>query len=324
MIEYISPFLSKRGIRVLEIHSLLRSLQPISREDLMARLSESDGATNGAYGIRTFREDVKFLKEVLDAPLVISNRGEYSYSEKFSVFPNFAMIDQDVEILENIASATGKYEDLPFFSEFNQLLKKINPNYKRQEIVGFEGPPVRYGGIEHFEDIFWSIQQNRKLHIEYQRFGGSPIYGDVEPYYLKEYQHRWYLIGYASALNGWRTYSLDRIKVIEEFDEDSFSKRKEFDPSIRWKYSVGIIALEDDPVEFSFELKDGDSYWNIDYLKTLPIHWSQVIEDKKGPYVKVKLLVHPTIELFRELRKLGQKNIKNIHPKKYSKLVWEG
>ncbi len=323
MIEYFKPFLSKQGIRVLEIHNLLRRGGKYTHIEIRRCVEESDGSNNGNYSIRNFNEDKKFLREILDAPLMSTPQGLYYYKEKFSLLPKQGLMDQDMEILENLSSAAGKYRDLPFFSELELLIKKIKPHHKKKEIIGFEGAPVQYGGIEHFEDLFWSIHQNRELEIEYQQFGGEPIHTTVHPHYLKEYGHRWYLFTWNKDLEAWRTYALDRLKVVEEKEEDSFLKREEFDPQTFWKHSVGIIFSQEEPVNFSFEVKDGTTIKNIDYLRTMPIHHSQKLSEEKNGYVKVELTVHPFVELFREIRALGQNNVKNIQPKKYEKLIWE-
>lgn len=323
MIEYFKPFLSKRGIRVIDIHQMLRRGGVYSHVEIMARIGEGEGCTDGKYSIRSFRDDIAFMKEFLSAPLHISNRGEYSYTRRFSLFPSIGIIDQDMEILENISSATVRYKDLPFFRDLDTLLGKLNPHHRTKEIVGFEAAPAAFGGIEHFEDVFWSIHENRQLELEYQRFGAKPMKVKVHPHYLKEYRHRWYLLAWNPDVYDYRVYALDRIKVTEEGEEGSFLKREDFDPTTHWQYSVGIIRFDAEPVAFSFEVRDGSTIANVDYLRTMPIHSSQTMEEAGEGYWKVKLTVHPTVELFREIRSFGLHNVRNIQPAEYTSLITE-
>lgn len=324
MIHHFQPFLSKQGIRVIQLHGLLRNRGKYSSTELMEYIKEGEGASNGSYSTRSFREDIQFLKEVLDAPLKITNRGVYYYERKFSIFPKVGLIDEDLDILENLASAAGKYNDLPFFRDLSLLIDKLDPEHKKQEIIGFEGAPVAFGGIEHFEDVFWSIQQNRQLDIEYHQFGKEAITIRVHPYYLKEHAHRWYLIAWNPFVSDYRTYALDRIALIEEHEENSFIQREDFNPSTHWQYSVGIMAVKTDPELFSFEVKDGNIYGNKDYIRSLSIHASQKITELNDGYMRVELMVNPTIELFRIIRSYGQHNVRSISPERYANEIWEG
>ncbi len=89
--------------------------------------------------MRTFREDIKFLKEIIEAPLFISNKGVYNYTSKFSIFPKMGIIDEDIEILATIANATKNYQEISFFKDLNLLLNKLNKGNKQKDCVGFEG-----------------------------------------------------------------------------------------------------------------------------------------------------------------------------------------
>ncbi len=73
-----------------------------------------------------------------------------------------------------------------------------------------------------FEDLFWSIQQNRMITINYKKFGSSTQKYELHPHYLKEYQQRWYLLAWNNTLNEWRTFGLERIIKVEQDMEDSF------------------------------------------------------------------------------------------------------
>ncbi|MBL57228.1 MAG: hypothetical protein CMP61_08575 [Flavobacteriales bacterium] len=321
MITDYESLLSNQGKRILEIHSLLK-YRGYDYKRLIELIKER---TNRSYSERTFKKDIEFMRKELSAPINASNRGEYSYNKNFSLFQEIGLLDHDVEVLENLASAASKYESLPFFRDLKFLTQKLNRKHNEKEIVCFEGAPVEYKGVDLFEDIFWSIKENRSLEIEYTPFEGPKHITKINPYYLKEYRYRWYVYGWNIKLKNWRVYALDRLKIKNQSPENDFTPIKEFDPMTRWKHSVGIIALNSKPIEFSFELKNGKRHNNIDYIKSMPIHRSQtLIQPKDGSeYYKVKLVVHPTIELFREIRRFGHNNIKNIYPKKFEDDIFE-
>ena len=79
------------------------------------------------------------------------------------------------------------------------------------------------------------------------------------------------------------------------------------------------------PIEISFKLKDGKRWFNIDYVKTLPLHRSQNSNWKKdkSEYVTITLNMFPDSDLIRKIRSFGSHNVVDIQPDYLSRWVNE-
>lgn len=55
------------------------------------------------------------------------------------------------------------------------------------------------------------MQWNKELRIDYQPFHGSRAMLHVQPYAMKVYHQRWYIVGFLKEQKGIRNIALDRI-----------------------------------------------------------------------------------------------------------------
>ena len=94
---------------------------------------------------------------------------------------------------------------------------------------------------------------------------------EVEPYAVKVYNRRWYVVGRTPYYDEVRIYALDRIIDVRATDK-KFEMPREFDIKAYFEGCVGIIADESHPIERVVIKAYG---YSRNYLATLPIHSSQ-------------------------------------------------
>jgi len=70
---------------------------------------------------------------------------------------------------------------------------------------------VAYAGQEYVTVLFDFIQKQRTTCFDYQPFQKAGSERTVFPIFLKEYNHRWFLVGYDRAVQRYQNYALDRI-----------------------------------------------------------------------------------------------------------------
>ena len=182
-------------------------------------------------------------------------------------------------------------------------------------------------------DIYFSIEDQVKINFKYHSFPlGDENEGKItnfigfKPYLIKEHKHRFYLVGKPSFSSDFFTLGIDRIKEIKRdlTDEANFD-REVIDVNEIYKHSLGIYSSWSDdngnrytsPLKVTFDLKNGDIYNNISYLRSNPIHESQDIDFtnyEANGFVQVSLNVFPDSDLIRHLRSFGVHNLKNIQP----------
>lgn len=161
----------------------------------------------------------------------------------------------------------------------------------------------RASGLEHFHGILYAIKNRLQLNFGYQSFWQSEAFErKTNPYLLKEFKGRWYLIAKDLKDEQIKTYALDRFRNLE-FSKKRFTYPANLDPAEKFKNSFGIISSVDGSVPerivLSFEPYQGK------YVKTQPLHPSQKILVENEYEFRVELRVYIAFDLVKELLSYG-------------------
>ena len=108
------------------------------------------------------------------------------------------------------------------------------------------------------------------------------------------------MIGYDVDKGSIRTYSLDRF-VSAKTTEMPFKSKPEFDRMKFFKHAIGITVTDNEPVEVVLKF----SSRLTPYIRTQPLHESQVILRKESDGLVVQLNVLNTIELITQILGFG-------------------
>jgi predicted DNA-binding transcriptional regulator YafY len=122
---------------------------------------------------------------------------------------------------------------------------------------------------------------------------------EVEPYCVKLFEQRWYMLGMSDKL---RIYALDRIKALEP-TERKFKLPKKFDAVKFFEDYYGIIIGDKDfDVEPVALMVDS---WQSKYLRTLPLHHSQVEVERNEEYSIFEYRLCPSFDFQQKLLSMG-------------------
>jgi predicted DNA-binding transcriptional regulator YafY len=175
-------------------------------------------------------------------------------------------------------------------------------------------------GLENFHGLLHGIKTRLQINFSYQSFWQSePFLRKVNPYLLKEFKSRWYLIAKDLRDESIKTYALDRIKDIEitkkRFAVPVLSEVKE-----RFFNSFGIINSVDgsvpEKVVLSFSPFQGK------YVKTLPLHHSQQILVDNEEELRIQLKLYIAFDFVKELISFADE-LNVIEPASLAKQVKE-
>ncbi len=131
----------------------------------------------------------------------------------------------------------------------------------------------------------------------------------VEPYALKEFKNRWYVLANDLKDNKVKSFALDRLTELE-ITNKKFQLPNNFNINEHFKFSFGIISpngQEPQEVILSFDPFQGK------YIKTLPLHESQVILKDNEQELLIKLTLYITHDFIMEILSFGE-NVKVIQP----------
>nr|WP_246496288.1 WYL domain-containing protein [Chitinophaga varians] len=155
---------------------------------------------------------------------------------------------------------------------------------------------TQYKGAQFIPDIVDAIKNLEVIRIAYQSFDrNEPKEHWVEPYHLREYQHRFYLIGKSQQTRGGAviTFALDRVvnlwPTMKHFDE------KNFDDASYFQHAIGITVHDGEPekVVLSFSPRQGN------YIKSQPIHSSQQVltDNSKECRIALQVVINPELTM---------------------------
>ena len=125
---------------------------------------------------------------------------------------------------------------------------------------------------EHLSTVIVALKEHRRLKFDYHPYTRSlPTRAIViEPYFLKLFKQRWYMVGRVADENRVKTYALDRIKnpklLSELFEDDPNFDIKEY-----FKDSYGIVVTQSEPRNVVLRVTPR----RAKYLRALPFHDSQ-------------------------------------------------
>ena len=149
-------------------------------------------------------------------------------------------------------------------------------------------------GFEFLPVILQAIRQTRTIMMGYQKFGFEPYTKPVDPYAVKLFRQRWYLL----ADNGERmsVYSFDRMQSAALTDQ-RFARPKDFSPEDYFAEYFGVMT-DGTPLEHVL-LRAYGKMANL--LRTLPLHASQRELESGEGYTDYALDIRPSIDFVSEL-----------------------
>lgn len=163
-------------------------------------------------------------------------------------------------------------------------------------------------GSEYLARIIQAVQEKKVLRLYYLPFyEDKPYFTEVHPYLLKEYRNRWYMVGLNDYKGQLRTYSLDRIRDLQESDVTYMPQK--FSAAEYFKNSIGVISPEGEPPRILLEVQKTQAQ----YMITQPWHESQNIEEEKEDSIVFSFRVHPTYELISLILGVGR-DVKVLAP----------
>ena len=159
-------------------------------------------------------------------------------------------------------------------------------------------------GTEYLQTVIDAMQRGKELQIIYQPFDGQRATYHLQPYAMKVYNQRWYILGYLREQDGICNIALDRTLEMELTDE-AFVVPTDFDAEEYYANTVGIFVNEDlKPQKVILRVYG----LHVEYMRSLPLHSSQKeIKTSDGEYSDFLYWLCLTPELATKILSMGEK-----------------
>lgn len=267
--------------------------------------------------INSIRDDMEQIERIYPGAEIESYREGrniyYRYKDpEFSIFKTPMKADEVVQLIQTLR-LLKRFKGMPQFDWIDEIAERIGAslkiNEKTDEVVGFD-ENLDLVGMDNFTPLFNAIVDKRPLKLTYQSFRhGSEDTIVVHPYYLKQYNKRWFLIGWNDDEDFMANFAFDRIKQID-------NAKVPYKPT-----DVNFFDYFDEMVGVSKDMRTepqkvmlwvSNSSWP--YVKTKPLHGATqrlVKMDETGAYITIE--VYLNYELEQQILSFGE-NVKVLEP----------
>ena len=280
--------ISKTFNRYIWLLDVLLQEKQMTFDEISQRWKESNIGDNKPLPLRTFHQHRSAIEELFGVEIKCNPSNGYKYAIT------------NPEVLRN--DRIRKW----LLNSFN-LSNMIIAGHNMKDRILFEDIPR---GTEYLQTIIDAMQQSKELAIDYQPFYGHRASYTIQPYAMKTYHQRWYVLGFIKELNAIRNIALDRLLEMT-IKEQPFKFPKNFNAEKYYANTVGIFVNEKlSPVKVTLKAYGKQ----IEYLRSLPLHKSQCETfSKYGEFCVFEYKLCLTPELSSQILAMGE-NVEVLEP----------
>lgn len=264
----------------------------------------------GSISRRQIFDDIRYMKSdsgysiELDEHLYDGKRRYYRYAD-----PDFSINRQPLsqaearQLLQAVTTLT-RFRGLPQYEWIEEVIASLRHRFNIDSpgaaIVSFEQNPT-LRGLEHLAPLIDAITSGTVLEISYHTYkdGGHDMTFVVHPYYLKQYNNRWFLFGRNDATAQVTVIALDRIRGMEPVPDITYIAT-----DINFEHyfdNIVGVTIPDDPTVVAVVFRATEQ--RFPYIISKPLHPSQRVVDRQQRTLQIN--VAPNFELVQTLLSFG-------------------
>jgi predicted DNA-binding transcriptional regulator YafY len=278
--------------------------------------------TGDAVGIKTrqLRDDISFMRSIEGWSIELEELTDgkkkiYRYEDVNFSINNAPLNEVEMDQFQSAIQVLSQFEGMPQFEGIQAIIAKLKTDLTTptndKPFIGFDSSQD-LKGIEHFSTLYNAVQNKTPLEITYKDFKTEEPYTYVfHPYYLKEYNNRWFLFGMhpESWKPDWQI-AIDRLVEVQSisipFIENEFIDWQDY-----FSDMIGVSKAEGAVLEnvvLHFNQLTGR------YMENKSIHETQKHKwiDENTLEVKIKVMVN--YELERLILSYGE-SVRVLEPK---------
>lgn len=230
--------------------------------------------------LKTFHNHRKAIEEIFDINIICDKKNGYRYY---------------IENVDDMQKGGVRTWLLNTFA-VNNLISESH-HLKRRII--FEQIP---SGQKFLTPVIVAMRDGNTLEVTYKSFWKQDEYTtEVEPYFVKVFRQRWYMVARNVYKDAIRIYALDRIRDLRQ-TEKVFTIPQDFSAEDYFYNAFGIIIEDGCPPE-TIELKVYGM--QREYFRTLPLHHSQTEIETKEEYSVFRYRLSATYDFMQEILSHG-------------------
>jgi predicted DNA-binding transcriptional regulator YafY len=290
-------------------------------------LEACNNALNDHYGgsisiqRRQLYDDISFMESLAGWSIsLIKEKKERSVYYKYED-PDFSinkkpLNPREESQLREVLTTLSRFRGMPQFDWMEELTARLDASIgttnRAENIIDFQQNPY-LKGMTFFSKLYEAMQNKQSLEISYQSFkSDTPTTSIVHPYFLKQYNNRWFLFAKTEGYDTISNFALDRIVDIANASIP-YVRNTEIDFSEYFEDILGVsFTANADPIDIQLWISNS----LYPYVKTKPLHGSQKLKEQKKDGYIISLNLIPNYELQSILLSHGEK-IKVLSPSSF-------
>jgi predicted DNA-binding transcriptional regulator YafY len=307
--------------KLIDARLRIKSKPAPTLQDLIEYVSEKLGQT---VATRTLQKDLFVMRNdqalAFNAPIVFDRlKKAYSYTDPNFSIDKIALSEEDLFGLDLALNILQQFKEIPAIKIFEDAIYRMATSVKKSKeqidsnkSMLLLNHPNKYAGVQYMQDIVDAIRDKTELRITYQSFSKPmPKQHTVQPYFIKEYSGRLYLIANDIApgkMPRLLIFSFDRIQnmlpTMTKFKEEKVDSHNFFANTLGISNSDAIPET----IILAFDATQGG------YIKSQPLHHSQIITSETNTEIIISLKLVINFELKMMILGFGSK-VKVLAPK---------
>jgi predicted DNA-binding transcriptional regulator YafY len=295
-------------------------------ETLNEKLMELFDDESHCIKLRQMQDDIAFMKSAEGWSIELAEEFEskkriFRYEDINFSINNAPLNEIELSEFQSAIHVLSQFEGMPQFEGIQEIIAKLKYDLKaennKQPFIGFD-TNQDLKGMEHFSLLYNATQKQLPLQITYRDFKSEhPYTFTFHPYYLKQYNNRWFLFGLQEETmkTDWNV-AIDRIVSIETSNA-KFIPNTTIDWQDYFSDMIGVSKPIDGKLE---EIVLHFNQLTGKYMENKPIHETQKHKWLNEETLEVKIKVIPNYELERLILSYGD-SAKVIEPKHLIKKI---
>ncbi len=270
---------------------------------------EEHGLGKTSISRRQVLEDIKYMESDRGwkIPLERIKEGRevyFRYTSRHFTISNRPLNKQEGDQLRQVLKFLARFRGFPQFAWLEETAARLQGemglNPGTAQVVAFQENQELQGSA-HIAPLMDAILEQRVLHIGYRSFKQeSENRFPFHPQLLKQFNNRWFLLGFQEDREGITNLALDRITTLEEAPEIAY-RASGMDWETYFDDVVGV-TIPDGPLEHIRIRVDANTW---PYIHTKPLHHSQKKKGTNEAGTEVELHVRVNHELIAKLLQFG-------------------
>lgn len=272
---------------------------------------------------RQLYEDIKFMESDAgwEIELYKGKDGKevyYRYEDSGFSINNKGLNESESAQMKEALMILSRFRGMPQFEWVDEVVAKFESSFGlkkgAEKIIGFD-ENKDYTAVKHIGKLFESIHNEKPIKVTYKNFKQGNEYDvTLHPYYLKQYNNRWFCFGLNNESKLITNLALDRIIKIKDI-KLKYVKNSDIDFNEYFEEVIGVT------VQGELEnvlLKVAKDLWP--YIESKPLHGTQKVKLKEKDFVTISIELRPNYELQSLLLSHGER-IEIIEPQSLKKAI---